>query len=120
LNHAWGAAPGNIIVRKLMGVEPISPGFDTFQIKPQVGKLTFASLKTPTIKGLVSVVYEKKAQQNTLEVSIPGGTVAMVYLPYDPQKPHLFVDGKKTSLVPQAGFYLIKNLHSGKHVLTTQ
>lgn len=30
------------------------------------------------------------------------------------------VDGKKTSLVPQAGFYLLKNLQSGKHVLTTQ
>lgn len=120
LNHAWGAAPGNIIVRKLMGVEPISPGFDTFQIKPQVGKLNFASLKTPTIKGLISVDYEKKAQQNTLEVTIPGATVAMVYLPHDPQKPHLFVDGKKTSLAPQAGFYLIKNLQSGKHVLTTQ
>jgi hypothetical protein len=33
-----------------MGVEPTSPGFDTFQIKPQISNLTFAALKTPTIK----------------------------------------------------------------------
>ena len=28
-NHAWGAAPANIIPRRLMGVEPLTPGFGT-------------------------------------------------------------------------------------------
>lgn len=120
LNHAWGATPANTIVRKLMGVAPLSPGFDTFQIKPQLGGLTFARLKTPTIKGLVSVVYERKAKQNLLEVIIPGGTVAMVYMPHDPQHTALFVDGKKVAIAPQNGFFVLKNVQPGQHVLSTQ
>ena len=120
LNHAWGATPANTIVRKLMGVAPLSPGFDTFQIKPQLGELTFARLKTPTIKGLISVVYEKKSKQNLLEVIIPGGTVAMVYMPHDPQYPALFVDGKKVAIAPQNGFFVLKNVQPGQHVLSTQ
>jgi hypothetical protein len=71
-NHAWGAAPANIIVRKLMGVVPTSPGFDTFQIKPQIGYLTFASLKTPTIKGEIFVSYKKSAAENVMDCNYSG------------------------------------------------
>lgn len=114
-NHAWGAAPANIIVRKLMGIVPISPGFDTFQIKPQIGNLTFATLKTPTIKGEIFVSYKKSDTDNAMEVIIPGGTTATVYVPYDSLKPHLFIDGKINSTKRQKGFIIIKNVAAGRH-----
>ena len=41
-NHAWGAAPANIIPRRLMGVEPLTPGFGTARIKPQLASLEWA------------------------------------------------------------------------------
>lgn len=56
LNHAWGAAPANIIVRKLMGVEPLSPGADTISIKPQLANLQFAKLKTNLIKAKLRLI----------------------------------------------------------------
>lgn len=34
-NHAWGAAPANIIPRWLMGVRPLDPGFAKFLVNPQ-------------------------------------------------------------------------------------
>ncbi|WP_218921504.1 alpha-L-rhamnosidase C-terminal domain-containing protein [Haliscomenobacter hydrossis] len=118
LNHAWGAAPGNIMVRKLMGIEPLSPGFDTFQIKPQVGKLTDVQLKTPTIKGIVSVLYQKNKMENSLEVIIPGGTTAHVYMPDETGKTQLWINGKKKSLVAKDGFFKINNMPAGRHHLT--
>ena len=117
LNHAWGATPANTIVRKLMGVAPLSPGFDTFQIKPQVGKLQFAQLKHPTLKGKVEVFFQQNPQENRLAITIPGGTTAQVYMPAAAGKTQLWVDGKKSTLRLQSGFFEIKNMPAGKHLI---
>jgi alpha-L-rhamnosidase len=117
LNHAWGAAPGNIIVRKLMGVEPLTPGFEQIRIKPQPGKLTFASLKTPTIKGEISVMYSMNEGIAKLEVVIPGGTTATLHMPNPFGKTGLFVDGTPIRNESEPGFLLIRNIHSGKHTV---
>ena len=82
-NHAWGSAPANIIPRKLMGIEPIEPGFSRFQIKPQPGTLQEASLKMPTIKGLIDIHLKKDTQQFLLDVTIPANTVAELYWPVE-------------------------------------
>ena len=117
LNHAWGATPANTIVRKLMGVEPLSPGFDTFQIKPQVGKLQFAQLKHPTLKGSVEVFFQQNPQENRLEITIPGGATAQVYMPIAAGKVQLWVDGKKSAARLQNGFFELKNMPAGKHLI---
>ena len=117
LNHAWGATPANTIVRKLMGVEPLSAGFDTFQIKPQVGKLQFAQLRHPTLKGSVEVFFQQNPQENRLEITIPGGTTAQVYMPAGEGKSQLWVDGKKSTAPVQGGFFELKNMAAGKHLI---
>ena len=38
-NHAWGAAPGNIIPRKLMGIEPLEPGFKKVPDLSEAGRI---------------------------------------------------------------------------------
>lgn len=50
-NHAWGAAPANIVPRRLMGVVPTEPGFSRIEIRPQPAGLEKASLRMPTIRG---------------------------------------------------------------------
>lgn len=114
-NHAWGAVPANIIVRKLMGVESISPGFETFQIKPQFGSLTSANLKTPTIKGTVSVSFNKGNSSTTMEVVVPGGTNANIYVPVDKKRTNLAINGKHSNLKSQDGYYLLPNAKAGKY-----
>ena len=120
LNHAWGAAPANIIVRKLMGVEPLTPGAETIRIKPQLGNLRFASLRTTTLKGVVLVSCKRNADADRMEVSIPGGSSAEICMAYNPGKTHLSVDGKPVSIRPYNGFYTIKKILPGKHVFTLQ
>ncbi len=120
-NHAWGAAPANIIVRKLMGIEPLTPGFETFQIKPQVGNLSFATLKTPTIKGEIFVSYKKNESSETMDVIIPGGASANIYVPFDAAKRELYIDGKRSrDTYAENGFVCIKNMPAGKHQIVVK
>lgn len=114
-NHAWGATPANVIVRKLMGVEPISPGFETFQVKPQLGSLTFANLKTPTIKGAVLVSFRKDATSTTIEVVVPGATKAHIYIPVDDKKRNLSINGKRRTLPKKDGYYIMADAKSGTY-----
>ena len=58
-NHAWGAAPANIITRYTWGIRPVKPGFEKAEIKPQLDQLSFSSIKAPTRKGPITASYKK-------------------------------------------------------------
>lgn len=58
-NHAWGAAPANIIPRGLWGILPKTPGFGVVEIKPQMGSLKNSSITVPTIKGQIKAEFNK-------------------------------------------------------------
>ena len=79
-NHAWGAAPANIIPRKVMGVEPLQPGYAEIRIAPQPGSLTWANAKIPTPKGPVQVAF-KSTPGFSITVEIPKGMTAQLSLP---------------------------------------
>ncbi|MFC3198876.1 family 78 glycoside hydrolase catalytic domain [Parapedobacter deserti] len=80
-NHAWGAVPANTIPRKLMGVEPLTPGWSTFRIRPQIGSLEWATVKVPTIKGDITVFCRQDAPRYALKFTVPVNTSAYVELP---------------------------------------
>lgn len=116
-NHAWGAAPANIIPRKLMGVEPMEPGFRTIRIKPQPGSLAQAQALVPTIRGGVQVSFQNQpGERFALDVEIPANTSAEVYLPLLNKKGILQVDGTSVKGTIEGKFIHIK-VGSGKHSL---
>ena len=55
LNHAWGAAPLNIIARFILGVTPLEPGFRKVAIRPQLGGLKHVKGTVPTVAGAVTI-----------------------------------------------------------------
>jgi hypothetical protein len=74
-NHAWGAAPANLIPRKLMGVEPLEPGFARVRIRTQVyAGLKEAKLKMPTVRGTIEVGWKERQ----IDVTVPANMVAEV------------------------------------------
>jgi hypothetical protein len=79
--HAWGAAPANIVARKLLGVAPLAPAFETISIRPQIGTLAHASGRVPTIRGAVEVAWQHQERGYTCTVRIPANTRAVVALP---------------------------------------
>ncbi|MCB0689930.1 MAG: alpha-L-rhamnosidase, partial [Saprospiraceae bacterium] len=80
-NHAWGASPANIIVRKLFGIEPLEAGFSSFVLKPQPGSLKDLQIKAPTIRGSISCSLHVEDAQWNLHVSVPGNTTGYLVLP---------------------------------------
>lgn len=113
-NHAWGAAPANIIPRKLMGIEPMKPGFKKIRIKPQPGSLEFAEIKCPTIRGAVYVSFKNiPSAPFILNICIPANTTAEVFIPAKSNAKHLTLNGKKTKCKKENGFLLVQNLGSG-------
>ncbi len=54
-NHAWATAPLNIITRKLMGIQVITPGWQKVRFAPQPATLAHATLKLPTPHGPIFV-----------------------------------------------------------------
>lgn len=114
-NHAWGAAPANLIPRKLMGIEPLEPGFAKIRIKPQPATLKEASIRIPTIRGDVNVAFRNDYKKKfVLDVEIPANTTAEVWLPQWGTSNSVKVDGHSTEGVPESGFLKVM-IGSGKH-----
>jgi hypothetical protein len=121
-NHAWGAAPANIIPRYLMGVRPLEPGFSTVLIQPQPGNLEHASATVPTIRGAVKVAFKNHpAQPFELNIELPVNMTARVGLPQkNKQSTSLVVDGKKVDAQYQDGYLFVDGIGSGTHTLISR
>jgi alpha-L-rhamnosidase len=111
-NHAWGAAPANIIPRKVMGVEPVQPGYAQVRIAPQPGGLGWARAKVPTPKGPVMVAFTN-APDFTLSVEIPVGMTALIRLPLHamavPERTELLCNGQRFSATAKDGGLIADN-----------
>ncbi|KAA6340980.1 hypothetical protein EZS27_011176 [termite gut metagenome] len=119
-NHIWGAAAGNIIQRKLMGIEPIEPGFHKIRIKPQPATLRQAEILMPTVRGDIRVAFDNlPAERFSLQIDIPANTTAEVWLPRPDKKYRLTVDDTVQKGVPE-GDFVITQTGSGKHLFTIE
>ncbi|MDR3219133.1 MAG: alpha-L-rhamnosidase, partial [Dysgonamonadaceae bacterium] len=117
-NQSAGSVPANIIPRRLMGIEPLEPGFRKIRIKPQPATLPQAEILMPSIRGDISVSFENSpGEKFTLEIEIPANTTAEVWLPVLSKKYSLTVDD-----IPQKGKlngdFVIVETGSGKHKLS--
>jgi hypothetical protein len=93
-NHAWGAAPLNMITRRIMGVMPAEPGAKRFIVSPQPGGLTSMEGRIPFITGICNFSYRNTEKEIVYTVGLPGWTDGMFRqkLPTGTQK--IMVNGK--------------------------
>ena len=82
VNHAWTSYPGYLFQKYILGIQPTSGGFATFDVHPQTAGLTFAEGTVPTIKGPIITHWEKhKTGEFSLSITIPPNTCASIYIP---------------------------------------
>lgn len=55
LCHAWGASPVYLLGKYFLGVKPVKPGYEEFEIKPELGGLEFMEGTVPTPHGEIKV-----------------------------------------------------------------
>jgi hypothetical protein len=123
-NHAWGAAPGNIIPRYVLGLKPLAPGFGVAEIRPQLGTgsgltgLTHAEGTIPTIRGPVSVSVENSPGSFHCRVQLPGNMTANVLVPTKGlTNPVVLLDGDVAAGTVSNGWLAVAGVGSGQHAL---
>lgn len=115
-NHAWGAAPANLIVRKLMGIEPLTPAFEQIQIKPQPDTLRQAMMDYTTLRGVINVSFDNTPERFRLSTTLPANTTGTVYLPRTNAKGTVYQDGKIIKPSVDGNFWKIESVGSGSYV----
>jgi len=118
-NHAWGAAPANLISRYILGVRPLQPGYSEILIAPQLGALAWVRGKVPTARG--PVVIEAKAEKAyTLDVIIPSSAKARIQVPRR-KRGQLLLDGQPPSAATvRESDWVLDLPTAGKHHVESQ
>jgi hypothetical protein len=97
-NHAWGAAPANIIPRYMWGIQPETPGFGVAIIKPQLASLNYSSIVVPTIRGQIKCEFRKVSDRlSNYKIEIPANMVARFVMGF-PRDAVVNVNGEPVNL----------------------
>ena len=59
LCHAWGASPVYLLGKYYLGVQPTKPGYEEFEVRPELGDLEWMEGDVPTPQGLIHVFMDK-------------------------------------------------------------
>jgi hypothetical protein len=111
-NHAWGAAPANIISRYVLGVRSLEPGYAKILIAPQPGALNWIRGKVPTPRGAVVVSWNRETA--SLDIEVPPGATASVELPARSGAGNdIVLDGKHVEAIQRNA--TIDGITAGRH-----
>ena len=96
-NHAWTGGPLITMSKYMAGVRPTTPGYDTYEIAPDLGILNTVNCVVPAVKGDIDVNINRDQDAKTLsmEVTSPVYTVATVGVPrFDMENTEVKLDGE--------------------------
>ena len=118
-NHAWGAAPGNLISRFILGLRPITAGFGQVLIQPHLGtRLAYAEGVVPTIRGPVGICASNAPGSFQLRLNIPGNVTATVMLPVlGVTNPVALMDGEILPGALSNNWLVVTNVGAGQHAI---
>lgn len=119
-SHPWATAPAYVIPRDMYGIEPTSPGYATFRVRPQTGDQRFGSVTLPTVKGTIGVSFHRSGGRQDLGVRVPGNTTGTVGVlaPEGHGGAVVFVDGRPVR-GDRDGDRITVRVGAGCHVLST-
>lgn len=81
-SHAWCSGPTALLSQKVLGVEPVSDGWNTFSVRPNLCDLKWAKGIVPCPFGNICVEW-KILEDKTFEMTIcvPKNTTAQIAMP---------------------------------------
>jgi hypothetical protein len=111
-NHAWGAAPANLLPRFVLGAQPLTPGWGRALIQPHPGTLTSVEGRMPTPRGELSVGW-RRDKNFTLTLTLPVGMTAKVELPAMKGSSSVWVSGAAVKAHRKGQWWNLENDLSG-------
>jgi hypothetical protein len=112
-NHAWGAAPANLLPRYVLGARPLAPGWTRVLVQPHPGALTHAAGRIPTPRGAIAIRWEKGARYR-LAVTLPPGTSASVELPAGLGTTGVWRDGRRAAATRRGAWWALESDVAGR------
>jgi hypothetical protein len=91
-SHPWCAGANSVIIRLLLGVQPLAPGWTRWQFAPQPASLSMIQATVPSLLGAINVtIANGREQTSSLDgvsqkvfattLTVPKGSLARVCLP---------------------------------------
>ncbi len=81
MNHAWSGGPLVIMSKHFAGITPLEAGYEKVQINPQYTLYDSISCTVPSVKGLITLSFEKTAENYVVNLTVPQGVKAVLYVP---------------------------------------
>ncbi len=81
--HGWSSVPIYEFSEVILGVYPEKDGFETVRVKPAFDAyegISYAKGTVPTVKGTISVSWEKKDGKTVLDVETPEGSDMQLHI----------------------------------------
>jgi len=80
-NHAWSGGPLVIMSKHFAGVTPLEAGYEKVEIDPQYTLSSRLSCTVPSVKGLITINYEKADENYIINLTLPQDTKAVLHIP---------------------------------------
>jgi hypothetical protein len=102
INHSWSGGPLTLLSQYVAGIEPLTPGYARFRIKPAPGDLKTVEAVVPSVKGEICCGLRIGEGAVEMDVTVPEGTIAEVWIPGfgAATRGALFVDGEEQARHP--------------------
>jgi hypothetical protein len=102
LAHGWSAGPAAWLMEEVLGIRAADAGFHKAVIRPDLLDLDWIKGRVPTPQGAIGVAM-RKAMPFDIELSLPSGVEATVFVPLAHPGADVLVNGVSTAFMPAEG-----------------
>ncbi len=81
MNHAWSGGPLVIMSKHFAGITPLGAGYEKVKIEPQYSISNTLNCTVPSVKGLITLSYEKVGEVFNVSLTLPENTEGVISLP---------------------------------------
>ncbi len=81
INHAWSGGMLTLLSQYGAGIAPVTPGYGTYHVLPQMGPLKHIRTIVPSVKGDIKLELHNQPDSFTMDLTSPEGTSAIVGIP---------------------------------------
>ena len=112
-NHAWSGGPLTCLSQFAPGISPTSPGFKTFETRPQMGRLKTVEAKVDSPQGIIRLKLERGDHAFSAQGTIPQGTRGRIGIPRQEAGPKFVVNGEPQAPAQSTGSYFFFDFGPG-------
>ena len=93
-NHGWSGGPLTLMMQYMAGISPGEPGWGSYIIAPQLGKLNEVDCTVPTPYGMIKTNIKQSMDSFSIEASVPAENEGKLVLPVNEGSKKIYFNGQ--------------------------